>query len=694
MSKLIIYCLKLFSCLIFVGSISYLFFLNTASTVEASVIFSDSFSGGYNQLLWSVRPGYLEPVPSTFGIGDNNSPNWYILDSNTTILPANSIVKFGMKINTTVSEVIFSCKTNFTNDQNFFNDDDLRVYLHSNGKASFDSYLSGGGLGSGLFDWNVSQGEHSFELSCTNGIMVLKEDDTTLATWNSGRDFNPSTNVYFGYRNGTTEFANYKLCGAVGCDESPTNTPTPTPSPTPTPTNTPTPTPTNTPTPTPTNTPTPTPTPPKKVVVIPGLGGSWNRDALLNCKSTGYSGDWGPWTIADVNIYQPLINSLQAEGYTPLPFWYDWRKHVTNTASTLGTFIQKNAASGETVDVVGHSLGGLVGRAYVEQTQENARLEKLLTVGSAHKGSVLAYPTWSAGAIWNTDIRFRLGATLLEIGCMIRNRWSARETINTIFPSVQNILPTFDYLKDQQTGTRKPAAGMKARNNWLPTAFASPFFNVTVGTLTGTGHETLKELEVVPPNRMDLRLGNWLDGKPTQNRTYADGDGTVLIESSQLLEADNRVLPLTHGELVSSQTGIDAILAFLSGEPALLQPLSMMGATQPDKPTKPAENATALVIVVEGARATLTDKDGNQIQDSEGQITILDPHNEAYTLTVDPGKNRWKWWKKQHNKVIVVQLFEDGSSTWKEYPLQRFFARKWKLRFDRSTHRNDILQNR
>ena len=152
------------------------------------------------------------------------------------------------------------------------------------------------------------------------------------------------------------------------------------------------------------------------------------------------------------------------------------------------------------------------------------------------------------------------------------------------------------------------------------------------------------------------------------------------------------MLPASHDQLVSSQTGIDAILNFLSGEPAIL-PQSLMSLQQSGKPIKPDKQATALLIIVEGAHATLTDKDGNQTNDSEGQITILDPHEEAYTLTIDPGVNRWPWWRKMKYRVIVVQLFDDGTSSWKEYSRIDQLKKHWKLRFDRKYKRNDILHD-
>lgn len=645
-----------------------LFFLGYISPANASVSLADTFIGGYDQTLWSVRPTYLEPVSSDFGIGDNNSTNWAILDSDTTILPDNSIVMFDMKINSEVSDVIFSCKTDFTNDQNYFNDHDLRVYLHSNGTASFDSYINGAGMGGILFNWNNSPGIHSFKLVCTNGVMTLTEDNIQLSTASfPGRDFIPSENVYFGYRFGDSEFNNYQLCDIGGCDVFPSVTPTQTP----------------------TLTPTPTPAEPRKVVVVPGMGGSWNKDALLNCKPTNYSGEWTAWEKSDA-VYQPLISALGENGYDPLPFYYDWRKQVTTTAPLLGTFIQNNIPTGETTDLVAHSLGGLVSRAYLQDKQTNSRLTKLLTVGSPHQGVLLAYPAWSGGQAIG-DIEWRLAATMLQIGCFLNRGLSPRQAVNTILPSVQNLLPTFDFLKNKQTGSLKPVSSMTAKNNWLPNAFTSPFFGVTVGTLTGTGVSTLKTLEVEPPSRIDQRRGNWKDGKPTGVNTFADGDGTVLAESAQLPGAEDRTLPLDHGALIYAQEGIDAIIDFLS-DGWTTTSLSGLNFRQPTKPIKPKENATALLIVVEGADATLTDKNGNQTPDSEGQITILNPHDEAYTLTIDPNRHWWSWLKPKY-RVIVVQLFEDGTSSWKEYPHTRLFVKKWKLRFDRKSHLSDILKD-
>jgi hypothetical protein len=226
-----------------------------------------------------------------------------------------------------------------------------------------------------------------------------------------------------------------------------------------------------------------------------------------------------------------------------------------------------------------------------------------------------------------------------------------------------------------------------SKNNWLPDSFTPPLYGIHVGTITGTGFPTLKTLEVKPPSRQDSRSGNWIDGQPTGKKIYADGDGTVLFESSTLPNISTISLPLDHTGLVTNQIGIDAILNFLRGEDPP-QPLQNLRA--PQKNTISVKNATVLFVAAENSRFTLTDKDGNKIQDSEGQITILDPNDSVYTLSVIPTKRYW--WHK--TKIVIVQLFEDGTSKWKEYTHMGGSHRHWKLHFDHNHRYDDILRDK
>lgn len=641
---------------------------SVAPVVQAGLIFSDSFSGGYSNA-WQVAAGTSPPSISPFGITGSSIPgNWSVIEYPITGSETYSI-QFDLLINNSSSTQTWGLGIgDYSNHWKIINTWQSYLQLHdSNGNDK-------------LINWDHSIGVHKFNIIISpllNTDIKLYEDDLLKGTINSTSYFDLSR-IWVSFQGqGDYEMANFTLSTYEA----------PTPTPTPEPTLTPTPTPSPTPTPTPTTTPTPTPAPANKVIFIHGAGGSWNKDALLNCKLDNYSGTWSPWKIKNANIYQPLITNLQTAGYTPIPFYYDWRKQAPDLATPLATYIQNNSTSGERLSIVAHSYGGLVGRSYLESLSGN-NIDSFLTIGTPHQGTVLAYPAWSGGEMWIDDMTMRLGFAVMKVGCAIKYGWTSREMVQRALPAIQNILPVFSYLTDL-SGISIPLASMQAKNNYLPGSFGPPYSGVSVATLTGIGHPTLRSLQVKQANPHDKRLDNWLDGKPTNNKGYADGDGTVLANSSILPDAPNLQLPLDHAGLVTDPTGINAILQFIKNK------IFMQSEVQPlrQQPyyTKPAKSMTALLIVVDGISAVLTDKDGNKIYDSEGQITVIDPHKEAYTLTVTPVK-KWRWNRK--SKIVVIQLFDDGTTEWKEYFHPGFLRKSWKLRFDNILKHNDILRDK
>jgi hypothetical protein len=60
-----------------------------------------------------------------------------------------------------------------------------------------------------------------------------------------------------------------------------------------------------------------------KVVVVPGMGASWNADAILHCKKDNYTGGWTLSPFA-TDVYANLLTSL-SKSFTVLPYYYDWR---------------------------------------------------------------------------------------------------------------------------------------------------------------------------------------------------------------------------------------------------------------------------------------------------------------------------------------------------------------------------------
>lgn len=401
------------------------------------------------------------------------------------------------------------------------------------------------------------------------------------------------------------------------------------------------------------------------------MGASWNSDAILNCKLDGYSGSW---SLADyaVPFYLPLLGVFQNINLATLPYYYDWRKVVPNDTAAFTDFIDSNLASGEKIDIVGHSMGGLLGRNYLESTGDTNRLDKLLTVGSPHQGVAQVYPAWSGGDVWEDNFLLKLAMNIIIRHCATSGE-TRRETIRKIAPSLQNLLPTFNYLRDNVTKLLKPVSGMNVQNNWLPTAsFSPPFFGAAVGTLVGTGFDTIKNIVVKPPSAKDITAGNWLDGKPTAKEKVTTGDGTVLVQSGQVIGADNTVISQTHTGLITSSDGLNAILNFFNLSSAA-KPLSAF-----------VEPKSALLVIGYPAHFWVIDPDGKTRKDSDALVAFLNPKKGTYKLRLLP--------KSGSTLVIVGQFLENGNVLWKEYKLKNILPKFKSVVFDPTNPIEDALK--
>jgi pimeloyl-ACP methyl ester carboxylesterase len=397
-------------------------------------------------------------------------------------------------------------------------------------------------------------------------------------------------------------------------------------------------------------TPSPVQVPVSKVFFIPGLGASWNVDALINCKDSGYSGNW---TLAPYakSIYSQILSALPDRGWDTKPFYYDWRKNITDNAQILNNYINSlGSVTEEKVNIVGHSMGGLIGRNYVE-SQEGGKASKLLMVGAPNQGSTLAYPA-IYGDIWAKDLIERIAATLQIKRCGIPQ-------------SLQNLLPTYDYLRDSKTKILKDVSGMKVQNNYLPTTFAAPFWNVKIGTLAGTGKETLSMIDVI-------KNPKWPDGKPV-NQTYTnEGDGTVLLQSAQIPDASsNEILNLSHSEIIGTTEGVNKVLDFL-GSPGIADPEFI-------------EPNSALVIVGYPGNFWVTDKNGNTTQSEEGVVAIINPQEGDYRLKMSP--------TSVTTDFIVSQFLSSGQTLYKEYKFKGFKPISKTIKYSPSQPKDDCMKD-
>ncbi|MET9882175.1 alpha/beta fold hydrolase [Streptomyces sp. NPDC006430] len=78
----------------------------------------------------------------------------------------------------------------------------------------------------------------------------------------------------------------------------------------------------------------------------------------------------------------------QVEAYNYSPFTQDLRITARHLAQRVEELCERTGQ--ERVDLVGHSLGGLVGRYYVQRLGGDARVRTLVTLGTPHSGTRVA----------------------------------------------------------------------------------------------------------------------------------------------------------------------------------------------------------------------------------------------------------------------------------------------------------------
>ncbi len=332
-------------------------------------------------------------------------------------------------------------------------------------------------------------------------------------------------------------------------------------------------------TPTPTLTPTPTVSLFSPIIIIPGLGASWNPKDIFSCNLSS-SNNWKMTPF--ISVYKRLINTLTRNAKMKLNndlfvYNYDWRQPLDKQGEKLKDFIDKillGKSAGTKVRLIGHSLGGLVIRSYLTNNPGSHRAESILTLGTPHQGTVLAYPLWEKGEIWTDDKMMKWILNHIINRCKLnRSNISSqiklpqtrfrtpREVLQLLAPSIKSLLPTFSYLR--QNGNPIEELDMKYRNDWLPSHLLTDLSNVSLNTLSGNDVSTLRFLDVVNPSFKEKLAGDWLDGKPLNNEKINEGDGTILKFSSQIEGAGNKVISGNHGDVVYATAGIEEILSFL-----------------------------------------------------------------------------------------------------------------------------------
>jgi alpha-beta hydrolase superfamily lysophospholipase len=99
--------------------------------------------------------------------------------------------------------------------------------------------------------------------------------------------------------------------------------------------------------------------------------------------------------IDNRSVFSVMQRSLRRRGFAHV-FPWNYSPLLTDVArgaADLGAHIERvcEQTGHDSVHVVGHSLGGLIARYHVQRQRGDARVESLVTIGTPHRGSVLAH---------------------------------------------------------------------------------------------------------------------------------------------------------------------------------------------------------------------------------------------------------------------------------------------------------------
>lgn len=96
---------------------------------------------------------------------------------------------------------------------------------------------------------------------------------------------------------------------------------------------------------------------------------------------------------ANQSYFGPLRDRLVAAGITTLSTDLtpsDGTVPIEELAAQLDQFIARSVVPGDPVQLVGHSMGGLIAMEYLQNPQHSARCRGLYTVATPHRGTLLA----------------------------------------------------------------------------------------------------------------------------------------------------------------------------------------------------------------------------------------------------------------------------------------------------------------
>ncbi|MEW6610209.1 MAG: hypothetical protein AB1352_01070 [Patescibacteria group bacterium] len=382
------------------------------------------------------------------------------------------------------------------------------------------------------------------------------------------------------------------------------------------------------------------------VIVIPGIIGSWEQlpyqQIYPNLSWNGLVLD--PWLGTYDNLVTELINTYGTSKVFAFP--YNWRQDNTITAHQLKERIEfvKTATGYSKVDIVAHSMGGLVSRQYIESDEYGGDVDQLITIWTPHKGAPKAYSWWEGFEGYDG-----FADQLLKLKIIFEARehgyLDSLDYIHQQVISISQLLPIYSYLIDNGSAELRIYPSNYPTNPFLellntPTNLSRLYQRIQMCTVTSDDFFTLARLKVGDPEQ-----SRWEHGK-VEEKIYNDGDETITIESALAPPVDPTLpplattdLPAAHRQLVTD--GIPSVNKTLTGR-----------EYQPSGVLRETVSRMLFIFIYSPATLLVTDSEGRQVgYDPFTHTTLV---NIPYSAATGP---------EAHPQIVGIPNPEDNEYT-------------------------------
>lgn len=353
--------------------------------------------------------------------------------------------------------------------------------------------------------------------------------------------------------------------------------------------------------------------------------------------SLSLTGDLTTFGYGDIDSFFTGMGYVKGTNFFTFP--YDWRKDIRSTKDSLDTLIDlaKQKSGQQQVNIVVHSMGGLIARYYISDSSKANKVNKLIELGVPHLGAVDSLKSLMYGVALKSRVFgiLNLGIPSSEIKDTSQNMTSIFQILpsNQYFEIYNNSGPEYPYpFKDDRdidnnhaTGslnsdqTKNLLANLSYNMNAFDLAeqlhkFLDPVLNQTNRTkiyeIIGTAEPTLGQIQETWWITWPINL------IPKTDEIYINGDDTVPLYSASLkndnldISGASKIyyVEQRHGDLTSANgSAMQTVKAILNDD-------------------------NAIPVDVKGQKIML---EGQQLSMDDGEIDLYDDQNRHCGLNAN-----------------------------------------------------------